>query len=65
MTIFITFQVFRGHKGREAGEIERAVQQMESTVTPLTDLLRKYEEETVEKEKVCWSFFLDTVILAD
>eukprot|EP00603_Paraphysomonas_imperforata_P000764 CAMPEP_0114414434 /NCGR_PEP_ID=MMETSP0103-20121206/1386_1 /TAXON_ID=37642 ORGANISM="Paraphysomonas imperforata, Strain PA2" /NCGR_SAMPLE_ID=MMETSP0103 /ASSEMBLY_ACC=CAM_ASM_000201 /LENGTH=535 /DNA_ID=CAMNT_0001582575 /DNA_START=70 /DNA_END=1678 /DNA_ORIENTATION=+ len=44
-------RVFRGHKGREIAEVERALKKMEGQTKPLIALLRDLEEEGIRHTK--------------
>jgi hypothetical protein len=44
-------KLFRGHKGREIAEVERALKKMEGQTKPLLALLRDLEEEGIQHTK--------------
>ena len=44
-------KIFRGHKGREIAEVERALKKMENQTKPLLALLRELEEEGIQHTK--------------
>ena len=46
-------RIFRGHKGREIAEVERALKESEMKAKPLYNLLRDLEEEGIKLTKDC------------
>lgn len=51
ISIQLIQKIFRGHKGREIAEVERALKKMEGQTKPLLAMLRDLEEEGIKHTK--------------
>ena len=51
ISVMLMQRVFRGHKGREALEVEREIRRMEGLALPLIAQLKRYEEAAIVAER--------------